>query len=142
MARKHNATGRNRFDAGHVRLYRYMLRSAAWRSLTPQQRVVYLELENRHNGTNNGFIGFSVREAKEACNISKDTAAACLKVLVERGFIRCIQPGAFSYKKRHASEWELTAWPVCEELPKKDFMRWQRVRKNHGPKSGRYGTPI
>ena len=106
-----------------------MMRSAAWRSLTPQQRVVYLELENRHIGTNNGLIGFSVREAKEACNISKDTATTCLKVLVERGFIRCTQLGAFTFKKRHASEWELTAWPVGEELPTKDFMRWQPCEK-------------
>ena len=129
LPRTHNRTGRSRRDTSHVRLYRYMLRSAAWRSLTPQQRVVYLELENRHNGTNNGFIGLSVREAEDACNISKNTAAACLKVLVERGFIHCTRPGAFTYKKRHASEWELTAWQFGDELPKKDFMRWQPCEK-------------
>ena len=106
-----------------------MLRSAAWRSLTPQQRVVYLELENRHNGSNNGFIGFSVREAKETCNISKDTAAACLKVLIERGFTRCTQQGAFTYKMRHARLWELTAWPVGKKPATKDFMRWQPCEK-------------
>jgi hypothetical protein len=106
-----------------------MMRSAAWRSLTPQQRAVYLELENRHNGSNNGFIRFSVREAEAACNISKDTAASCLKVLVERGFIRCTQPGAFTYKKRHASEWELTAWPFGDKPATKDFIRWQPCEK-------------
>jgi len=108
-----------------------MMQSAAWRSLTTQQRAVYLELEYRHNGSNNGFVSLSVREAEDACNISKDTAAACLKVLAERGFIRCTQRGAFTYKKRHASEFELTAWPVGDELPKKDFMLWQPCEKKN-----------
>jgi hypothetical protein len=56
-------------------------------------------------------------------------SGACLKVLAERGFIRFTQPGAFTYKKRHASEWELTAWSVGEELPTKNFMRWQPCEK-------------
>lgn len=60
--------------------------SVAWRSLTPQQRAVYLEVENRHNGSNNGFVSLSVREAAEACNISKDRSANCFRVLIERGF--------------------------------------------------------
>jgi len=129
LPRTHNRTGRSRFDASHLRLYRYMLKSEAWRSLTPQQRAVYVELESRHNGTNNGFISLSVREAAETCNIAKDTAAACLKVLTERGFIRCAKLGSFNYKLSHASEWELTAWPVGKELPTKDFMRWQPRQK-------------
>ncbi len=72
---------------------------------------------------------FKRRVVAEACNVSKDTATACLKVLIGRGFIRCAKPGAFTYKKRHAGQWELTAWPVEEELPKKDFMRWQPYEK-------------
>jgi len=71
----------------------------------------------------------SVREAAEACNIAKDTAAACLKVLIERGFIRCAKLGSFNYKLSHPSEWELTAWPVGKELPTKDLMRWLPLQK-------------
>ena len=129
MSKRHNRTGRSRYDARHVRLYHWLYNSPAWKSLTPQQRAVYLELECRHNGSNNGDIRLSVREAAEACHIGKDTAARCLELLQERGFIRCAQKGAFSWKKRHASLWALTAWPTDDATATKDFMRWRPKKK-------------
>src|SRR5215469_837939 len=43
-------------------------------------------------------------------------------------FIVPITKGAFSLKKRHATEWRLTAFPcdVTGAWATKDFMRWQK----------------
>src|SRR4051794_22632816 len=95
-------------DARHIRLYHSMLRTPAWRSLTVQAIAVYLALEEIHNGSNNGEIGLSVRDAARRCHINKDTAAKAFRELQEKGLIKLRQPGAFTYKKRHSAEWELT----------------------------------
>ena len=74
-------------------------------------------------------LAFRSERLEDACNISKDTAAACFDVLVERGFIRCTQQGAFTYKMRHARQWELAAWPVGNKPATKDFMQWKPCEK-------------
>ena len=42
-----------------------------------------------------------------------------------------VTKGAFSLKKRHATEWRLTEFPcdLTHALPTKDFMRWQPSQK-------------
>jgi hypothetical protein len=121
-----------RLDAPHVRLYRWILDSPAYLSLSCQARAVLLEIARGHDGTNNGRLGLSIRRASERCNIARGTAARALVELQERGFIDCMAKGAFSLKAPHASEWRLTWWncDVTGDLPSKRFMSWGREKQN------------
>jgi hypothetical protein len=112
----------------YVGLRYWMLQSRAWRSLPGNARALYIELAARYNGGNNGRIPYSVREAKAALHISRDTASHLLGILQARGFLVCTKRGAFSLKTvRDASEWQLTEHnsdhPVAHAT--KDFMRWR-----------------
>jgi hypothetical protein len=120
-----------RLDAPHVRLYRWIMDSPAYLSLSCQARAVLLEIARGHDGTNNGRLGLSIRRASERCNIARGTAARALVELQERGFIECMTKGAFSRKAPHASEWRLTWWgcDVTGELPSKKFMSWAAKNK-------------
>lgn len=131
MPRKHNATGRSRYDGAHVRLYAYMTDSPAFLSLTCAARGVLIEIARRYNGTNNGRLAASVRDLSMRCRIAPGTASRALGELQERGFIECVTRGAFSLKARHASEWRLT-WQTCNvtgELAAKPFMSWGREKQ-------------
>lgn len=104
-----------------------MMESAAWRSLSAAERVVYIEVRRRYNGKNNGWIALSVRDAAARCNINKDTASKAFATLQARGFIECVTPGGFSRKVRHATEWRLLD-ERCDKtgaMPTKAFMRWR-----------------
>jgi hypothetical protein len=121
-----------RLDASHVRLYRWILDSPAYLSLSCQARAVLLEIARGHDGTNNGRLGLSIRRASERCNIARGTAARALVELQERGFIDCMTKGGFNRKAPHASEWRLTWWScdVTGELSSKQFMSWGREKQN------------
>jgi hypothetical protein len=122
-------TGKSR--AGRERyvwLRHWLIDSPAWKSLSGGARALYIELARRYNGSNNGRIPYSVREAVEALHISPATASRLLKMLEDRGFIVCTRKGAFSLKTtRDASTWLLTEYdsdaPVAHAT--KEFMRWQ-----------------
>ena len=130
---KADQTGRTeRKDDRHFRLYDWMWKSAAWSSLSPAERAVYVEIEMRFFGSNNGRIGLGVRAAADACNISKGTAAKCFSRLVDTGFIECATPGGFSRKDPHASEWRLTRTrcDVSGQSASKAFMHWRPTAEN------------
>jgi hypothetical protein len=134
----HDATGRTKgAEQHHVRLYKWFTDSPAWRALTPAQRCVYLEVELRFFGTNNGKICLSARTAAEACNINKDTANKALHHLTDLGFIECATPGGFSTNSCKAPEWRLTRvrCDVTGEPASKAFMRWRPTAKA-SPKIG------
>jgi len=113
----------------YVLLFRYMLRSEAWRDLDPVARAAYVELSDRYAGpgTNNGRIPCSVREMAEALHVSKQTAMRAFDQLRDHGFIVLMKRGHFDFKLKHASEWRLTEFgcDVTGELPTKDFARWK-----------------
>ncbi len=123
-ARKPNRTGRRDGESRHVRLYSWFTECPAWRSLTPIARAVYCELGGLYNGSNNGELFLSVREAARRTNAGKNSVASALKQLVELGFIRPRQGGAFHWKARHATCWILTEHAFAGQLATKDFMRW------------------
>jgi hypothetical protein len=81
-----------------VQLKYWLLKSPAWRSLTGNAAKLYVELAMRYNGSNNGRIPYSVREAAKALNVSFQTAMRSLQLLQNRGFIVCTRRGAFSLK--------------------------------------------
>jgi len=146
----------------YVWLRFWLLDSPAWRSLPGNARVLYIEVARRYNGSNNGRIPYSAREAVEALHISKSTANRLFKILEDRRFIVCTKRGAFSLKTvKEASEWRLTEYdsdaPVAHAT--KDFMRWRppedvdvdtlnrqpshhRKFKTRVPQPNHTGTPV
>jgi hypothetical protein len=86
---KVNKTGRSHAEVHHVRIYHWLMKTAAWRHLGALERAVYLEIGSRFNGSNNGTIGYSIRDAAETFKVGKSTAARTFQVLQETGFIVC-----------------------------------------------------
>jgi hypothetical protein len=103
---KHDRERADRYFAVH----HFMLKTDAWQALTTPARAVYLQLGFRYNGSNNGRIACSIREAASECNVARDTAARAFKELVDLGFIEETRHGSLSRKTRIASEWRLTAF--------------------------------
>ena len=108
-----------------VMLHYWLLDSEAWGALKPAERALFVELKRRHNGSNNGQIGLSCREAAKLCKINADTASKGLRRLTELGFTKVRKVGAFSVKLRHSTEYELTD-EACDGRPAtKEFMSWR-----------------
>jgi hypothetical protein len=124
----------------HVRLYHYLLKSPAWQELSANARSIYIEISRRYagDGSNNGNIPYSVREAAASLRIGKSTAGRAIEELQKNGFIVMAKPGAFSLKTRHATEWRLTEFPcdVTGQSATKDFMRWSLQKQNSVPLAG------
>jgi hypothetical protein len=120
-----------------------MLRSPAWRSLSAVARCIFLELAAIYNGSNNGFIALSTRDAAKHVRCSKDTAARALTELMDKGFIVCCSRGHFDRKSPHASEYRLTLHSCnrTSEKASKAFMRWQPgdAKSVAGPMGGTAG---
>lgn len=137
--------GRSDKTAQHIRLYRWLRETAAWRSLEAVDRALYIELLGRYGGpgSNNGAIPYSVREAAEALHIGKSTAAQSFKRLQERGFVAPARKGGFNCKVRHSTEWRLTEFACDVDIPDqdikagdlatKDFVRWQPEKQKPVP---------
>jgi DNA-binding MarR family transcriptional regulator len=112
----------------HVRLYHYLMQTEAWQSLRALERSIYIEIAARYagDGSNNGRIGYSIREAASTFRVGKSSAARALEKLQDRGFIVARKKGAFSLKSRHSTEWRLTEFgcDLTSALPTKEFARW------------------
>ncbi|MEY9396199.1 hypothetical protein ABIF66_006870 [Bradyrhizobium japonicum] len=112
----------------HVRLYHYLMQTEAWQSLRALERSIYVEIAARYagDGSNNGRIGYSIREAAFTFRVGKSSAARALETLQDRGFIVARKKGAFSLKSRHSTEWRLTEFgcDLTGALPTKEFARW------------------
>jgi hypothetical protein len=143
MKRKTDKKGRSKGSlSDFVAIERYIMRSTAWRALSPVARAVYSEVGYHYTGENNGRIVISVRGIAASLGISKDTAGRALQVLEEHGFIETVKRGAFNMKQRHASEFRMTAFrcDVTGALPSKKFMRWEPEIQNTVRPQGPNGT--
>jgi hypothetical protein len=131
MTSKPNRTGRSRKSPRHVRLYYWMTDSPAWHDLGSLERAIYAEIAKCYDGSNNGKIGYSTRTAATEFRVGKMTAWRALQRLVDHGFLALMRKGAFSLKRRHATEWRLTEFPcdVTNDIASKDFMRWTPAPK-------------
>ena len=138
--RRADKKGRSKTEGRFLKLEHFMLKSAAWKSLTSQQRSIYIEIGQRYNGSNNGEISFSVRQAASEVNCSRDTASKALHVLEEKGFIRRNVCGSFDWKARHATTWILTIHPFKNNLATKEFMSWRAPNLKANP-NRRPGCP-
>ncbi len=134
--RRVDVTGRSIGSSRFLKLEHWILRTDAWRSLSPQSRAVYIEIAQRFNGSNNGEISLSVREAARLVNIAKDTATKAFHELEAKGFIRRNVCGSFNWKLKHATTWILTEHPFGDQLATKEFTRWVPQKEILGPKPG------
>lgn len=126
MGRKQDNTGRSKGDDRFVKLPYWLLESPAFMSLSTQARAVLIELMKRYNGSNNGKLYLSVRDAKERCNVAKDTASRAFHELEERGFVERTSGGDFGRHDRKAQGWRLTMY-ACDLTgvsASKVFMTW------------------
>ncbi len=111
---------------GLVQLPEYLQASEAWASLRPGPRALYVELKRRFNGSNNGRIFFSHRDAAKALNVHRNTVGPWFEELQERGFIHMTQgPHLGPSGIGQASVWALDEEPTDDMKPaRKGFMRW------------------
>jgi hypothetical protein len=119
----------------HVRLHRWLLRSAAWHSLSLAARCALIELYDLFNGENNGQIFLGAREAAKRLGTGKDRALNALHQLEQRGFIRARRRGDFQWKTGMATQWILTEFDFAGQPATKDFMRW-------GPAENQNPVPV
>ena len=94
----------------YFQLHHYMLNTDAWKALSAASRAVYIAVGSRYNGSNNGRLSCSVRDAASECNMAINTANRAFKELIALGFIEETRHGSLSRKTRVASEWRLTAF--------------------------------
>jgi hypothetical protein len=143
MPRRHNHNGRSTTER-FVSLPHWMLQSSAWRSLSPVARSVFIELATIYNGSNNGRIALSARDAPDRVRCSKNTAARAFAELTQKGFVDLCSPGHFDRKTPHAAEYRLTLHN-CDrsgERASKRFMSWHSAEPKSvtGPTRGTAGV--
>jgi len=129
----------------HVQLSEYIQASEAWASLKPGPRALYIELKRRFNGSNNGEIFLSHRDAANALNAHRNTVCGWFDELQARGFIRLRTPPHLGPSGiGRASKWALEEMPTMDGKPAgKAFMRWkskQDPRTKNGPSRHNVGA--
>ena len=108
--------------------------------MKPGPRALYVELKRKFNGTNNGDIIFSHRDAAKALNVNRDTVTGYFHELQLRGFIRQtsaphLGPSGVGQSAKWALEEEAT--PDGKSAGKA-FMSW---RQNLEPLPKKRDTP-
>jgi len=103
----------------------WVLKTPAWKSLTPAEVRVQLLLLERYNGSNNGRIGLSIRDAAKFGKVAQGTAKKALDALVAKGFVKRRYKGSFSQKVSRATEYELTHVRYGDKSPTKEFASWK-----------------
>ena len=105
------------------------MQSEAWLDMKPGPRALYLELKTRFNGSNNGHLYLSHRDAGKALNVGRDTAGTYFAELIEKGFIvqtrgHCLGPSGVGQSATYAlTEEKLDGAPAT-----KDFMKWKKQK--------------
>ena len=110
----------------HVQLPEWLQVSEAWATMTPGARALYIELKRRFNGSNNGQIFLSHRDAAQALNVHRNTVGKFFRELEQRGFIRLtVAPHLGPSGIGQASVWALEELPTQDGKPAgRAFMRW------------------
>ncbi len=146
MSRRQRRTGRS--SAQFVQLHYWFQDSAAWRTLAPGPRALYVEIKRRFTGANNGRITLSHREAASLLNVHRNTIGPWFSGLVERGFIAQTR-GAFLGPSGvgETAQWRITEEACDGVRPSKEFMQWKKPEiqkphtKNRTPRHKKQDTP-
>ena len=111
MGRGGNKTGRS--QPRFVQLYEWVQKTEAWATMPSGPRALYIELKRRYNGSNNGLIYLSHRDAGKVCSAHRNTVGGWFRVLEERGFIVMTRgPHLGPSGVGIASTWALTEYPT------------------------------
>lgn len=113
----------------HVQLPEYLQRTQAWATLKPGPRALYIELKRRFNGSNNGNIILSHRDAAIALNAHRNTIGPWFRELEERGFITKTQ-GAYLGPDGvgRAALWAVQELPLANgKSAPKAFLKWREI---------------
>ena len=108
MARKKRAP---KLTFAFTAVPKHITRSDAWFACRPAARLIWIAVLERFNGSNNGSISLSVREAAEYAGCSPNTAGRMFNELIDAGLLICSQTSSFKSGKRLARLWELTHLP-------------------------------
>lgn len=127
----------------HVQLPEWLQASEAWATMKPGPRALYVELKRRFNGTNNGAIYLSHRDAALALNLHRNTVGPMFQELERRGFIcLSVAPHLGPSGIGQASVWALEELATQDGKPAgKAFMRWCED-KSPAQKTGQPVTKI
>lgn len=130
---KANATGRS-MTSRFARLDHSLLESAAYRSLSPNARAVLVELTRMDNGSNNGALWLSVRDAAALMGVANTkTASAALGELQDMGFIVMTKDAHFRVKAADTSRarcWRLTWLAIPKQRgPTNDYQQCEPTTK-------------
>lgn len=109
-----------------VRFEYWELETEAFGQLSADGTRVYLFMRKRFNGSNNGQVVFSHRDAQKALNSDWRRAAKAIKDLLALGFIKWRNHGEQGLNIRLACEWQLTAFECGGQPASKDFARWEK----------------
>jgi DNA-binding transcriptional MocR family regulator len=104
--------------------------------MKPGPRALYIEVKRRYNGSNNGELFLSHRDAARAIGVSKNTVGPYFDELQERGFIHQVQAGYLGPDGvGKAAIWALDELPTADRKPAlKRFLVWKMQKPV--PKTG------
>ena len=129
---RHKMSGR----AKHVRLYKDMLNTTAYRNLCSVARDLLVQLEYRYNGSNNGYIIMSHREALDCVGTNSNRAITkAFRQLHTHGFIKPRKKGGFTVKQRLATEWILSNHEFDGRQPTREYLHWRPTPKVVKPRA-------
>lgn len=93
------------------------------RALLVEMRALYIGNENR--------VFMSLREIMKRLSVGRCRAEKARDELLDRGFIRLLEPATFNRKTRHAPSYLLTNEPSHRGgIASKEYMRWRPEQKN------------
>ena len=126
MGRKPYKHSKRRNKERFLMLYEWMTESPAWRDMSPTARSLYCEMKTRFNGSNNGKITLSHREAAERLNLNRNTMGRYFAELEEHQFIRaaqghCLGPSGIG----QTTHWILEELDFNGQAATKAFMSWK-----------------
>jgi hypothetical protein len=129
-----DATGRTPVTR-FARFDHKILKSNAYRSLSPNARALLMELVMLYNGSNNGSIYLSVQDAAHRMGVADHHAASrAFDELQKMGFIEMTREAYFAIKASHLSRartWRLT-W---EAGPGRKAPSWDFLVREPEPKT-------
>ena len=116
-------------------IYFWEMDLPAYRLLSVYGRALLIEVRRKYNGSNNGGIAMSVRDAARLLGCNKNTAFKALRELEEKGWIRAAATGSFHWKAeaggrkfRAATTWRITNQPIglgVDTKETKEYVKWK-----------------
>ena len=124
---------RKKFKKGQsvsfTKLDEWLMSSQAWSSLKPAPRALYIELKRLYNGSNNGRLFLSQRDASQRLNINRSTVSRYFKELIDKGFLVETQGHCLGFQGNgKAAHYALTELPLNEKPATKEFMNWKKTK--------------